>query len=102
MFKPKVRNPMRIVIGFIGGCLDDKILACDSDMMTPESEAVMAYYELSRDGGVGRRFNVPHLGGFQIYEVTRRLENGNNVIVRARHVAHELAHADLEEIMLRR
>ena len=93
---------MKIVFGFVGGCLDDAVLAGDFGVKTPESEAVMDYYDLTRDGGVGRRFNVPHLGGFQIYEVTRRLENGNNVIVRARHVAHELAHADLEEIMLRR
>lgn len=92
---------MKIVIGFVGGSLDNAVIACDSEQKTPENAAVMDYYELSGNGGVGRRFNVPHQRGFQTYEVVRRLENGNNVIVRARHVIGELPHAELEEITVR-
>ena len=93
---------MKIVIGFVGGSLNDAVLACDSERKTPESKAVMDYYELSGNGGVGHQFNVPHQGGFHAYEVVRRLENGNNVIVRARHVADKNSDADLEEVIAHR
>ena len=93
---------MRIVIGFIGGCMDDEVLAGDSEQRTSDGEDAINYYCDSKNGQMGRCFSVPHLGGFQVYDIVRRLENGRNVILRARHVDQELAPAELEEIMVRR
>jgi len=88
---------MKIVFGFVGGYLNDEVISSgDPDGGVADDVDATACYLDSGCGQVGHRFDVPNLGGFETYEVVRRLENGNSVIIRARHVAQSGSCRSLE------
>ena len=90
-----------ITFGFVGGSLDNETLSCNPEQQTAESVAVDRYYRSTGEGEVGSRFSVPHEDGFEVYEVLRRLHNGNNVVVRAHYVAATQSVVDINEIFVR-
>lgn len=82
--------------------MDGKTLAGDSHDTSEPSLAVMKIYLRSGSGTEGRTFAMPAKFGNDIYQVWRKLENGNSIIVRARQVAAELTPEELEEMLGRR
>jgi len=76
---------MKIVFAFVGGCLDGKLFSGDTTDTTPEGlkNPAARFYLLTKCGEEGHRFSVPDCDGFDDYEVVKRLQNGNCIVVRA-------------------
>jgi hypothetical protein len=80
---------MKIVFTFVGGSLDDSIVAGDSDARMPEGQLDPAthYYGLCQEAKVGCQFPVSISNGVETYKVRKRLEKSNVVMVLASFVA---------------
>jgi hypothetical protein len=76
---------MKIVFSFCGGNMHDSVVAGASDVLTPDGHLNPAtyYYLFARRAEIGRRFPVSTENGVEIYQVERRLESNNALIVRA-------------------
>jgi hypothetical protein len=95
----------RVIFEFIGGCMDGKRI-CNYEGSECEIQEAEGYLWVADGGKVGSRFMVSSpaamqllaegqakeargLGlGFRKYEVFERLENGNELWIRARNVAN--------------
>ena len=94
---------MKVIFEFIGGCMDGKTV-CSYSQDHAEAEEAEGFMWVSDNGRVGARFMTAspaarqalaeglakhgsELGlGFRKYEVFERLENGDEVLVRAKNV----------------
>jgi hypothetical protein len=93
----------RVVVEFVGGCMDGKTV-CTYSEDPVEAQEAEGYLWVSGDGAVGRRFmcaspaamealkqgSAKHgseLGlTFRKYEIFERMENGDEILVRAKNV----------------
>lgn len=74
---------MKIVFAFSGGSLDNILIDGESELPNGCSDTADRFYSSTMQGEVGRQFIVRNGKDFDKYEVVRRWENGETVIVRA-------------------
>lgn len=90
---------MKIVMSFIGGSLDGKVVAGDPDDQSSAAKEATMLFLRSRNGTVGYQYMVDAVAGIDIYEVTDTIDRGASLIVRSRFVAHRMNHGDLNALL---
>ena len=84
---------MRIIMTYVGGCLDKKIM--EGDLAKPYEDGkervnlTVERYLFTKNGDVGKQFEVRHRGKFYTYEITDRDEGITEVRLTANCVASD-------------